>query len=379
MICPPKSPDSARSRRGFEIFLTTTLLVPLVAVHAEPVKQGEAVVRLLNLFASQTDGLAVANAGKLLNQGASPSIALAADPHAPLPSLGGWNSPDTTRSLARQLGEYVAEHSVEFAGGLPNPSSIQEPLRLEAFFEGLYQPTLGVSGSASYFQRDLARLSSLLDDSWLDAAAACGASNIQQLLLTHRGDLRTLLRSYQESKDETSLLVLGETLASYSEAYRQIEPREFHPRTLALLLAGSLGAPNFEPDENLNIIITAAQWTLAHPELIDLLRYLRDPASLSLLEAALLWSKDREKSMKQLASIHWVSPRARARLAMELFQDSALSESEAAHLIRLLPSETLNGWLNLTKSEKFSDRQTKLKEWIATELSSRSDNGKAAR
>jgi len=357
----------------------TALLVPVVAVHAEPVKQGEAVVRLLNLFALRTDALAVANAGKLLSQGASPSVALAADPHAPLSSLGGWNSPDTTRSLARQLGEYVAEHSVEFAGGLPNPSSIQDPLRLEAFFEGLYQPTLGVSGSASYFQRDLARLSSLLDDSWLDAAAACGASNIQQLLLTHRGDLRTLLRFYQESKDETSLLVLGETLASYSEAYRQIEPREFHPRTLALLLAGSLGAPNSEPDENLTIVTTAAQWNLEHPGLMDLLRDLRDPAALSLLEAALLWSKDRETSMKQLASIHWVSPTTRARLGMELFQNSSLSESEAVPLIRLLPSEMLNGWLKLSKSGEISDRQTKLKEWIATELGSRTDNGKAAK
>jgi hypothetical protein len=242
----------------------------------------------------------------------------------------------------------------------------------------LCQPTLGASGSASFFQRYLARLSSLLDDSWLDAAAACGASNIQQLLIAHRGNLLPLLRSYEESNDETSLIVLGETLASYSEAYRQIEPREFKVRTLALLLAGALGAPNSEPTENLSIVTTAAQWTLEHHGLMDVLRDLRDPASLSLLEAFLLWSKDRETSMRMLASIHWVSTMARARLTMELFQDSSLSESEAAPLIRLLPSGMLDACLKLTKSGEISDYQTKLKEWIATELRSRIDKAKAA-
>jgi len=348
-------------------------------LHAEPVEPGDAVIRLLNLFALRNDGLAVANAGKLLSQGASPVEALAADLYAPLPSLSGWNSPETTRSLGRQLGEYVAAHSSEFAGGLPSPLSIQEPLRLEAFFEGLCQPTLGASASASYFQRDLARLSPVLDDSWLDAAVACGASNIQQLLLAHRGNLRPLLRSYEESKDEISLIVLGETLASYSEAYRQIEPREFQLRTLALLLAGSLGAPHSEPDENLMIVTTAAQWTLEHPRLMDVLRDLRDPASLSLLEAVLVWSKDKETSMRMLASIHWVSTMARARLTLELFRDSSLSETDAAPLIRLLPSEMLDGCLKLSKSGEISGYQMKFKEWIATELRSRIDKGKAAR
>jgi hypothetical protein len=355
------------------------LPLPVVAVHAEPVEPGEAVIRLLNLFASRTDALAVANAGKLLNQGASPVQALAAGPHSPLPSLGGWNSPETTRSLARQLGEYVAEHSSEFAGGLPSPSSIQEPLRLEAFFEGLCQPTLGASGSASFFQRDLARLSSLLDDAWLAAAAACGASNIQQLVLAHRGKLAPLLRSHEESQDEISVIVLGETLASYSDAYRQIEPREFQLRTLALLLAGALGAPNSEPVENLIIVTTAAKWTLVHPGLMDVLRDLRDPASLSLLEAVLLWSRDRETSMRMIASIHWVSAMSRARLTMQLFRDSSLSESEAVPLIRLLPYGMLDACLKHSNSRDASGYLTKLEEWISNEFRSRIEKAKAPR
>jgi hypothetical protein len=327
----------------------------------------------------RTDALAVANAGKLLNQGASPVQALAADPHAPLTSPGGWNSPETTRSLARRLGEYVVKHSSEFAGGLPGPSSIQEPLRLEAFFEGMCQPTLGASGSASFFQRDLARLSSLLDDSWLDAAVACGASNIHQLLIVHRGNLPPLLRSYQELNDEISLIVLGETLASYSEAYRQIEPSEFQLRTLALLLAGALGAPHSEPTENLTIVTTAAQWTLEHPGLMDVLRDLRDPASLSLLEAVLLWPKDREASIRMLASIQWVSTMARARLTIQLFQDASLSESEAVPLIRALPSGMLDACLKVLKSGEIPSSKTKFEEWVETELKSRIDHGKVSK
>lgn len=355
------------------------LFVPVAAVRAEPINPGEAVVRLLNLFASRTDALAVANAGKLLNQGASPVVALAADPHTPLAFLGGWNSPETTRSLARQLGEYVVQDSNEFSGVLPSPSSIQDPLRLEAFFEGMCQPTLGASASSAFFQRDLVRLSVLLDDSWLDAAAACGALNIQQLLVAHRGNLTRLLRSYEESNDEISLIILGETLASYSEAYRQIEPREFKVRTLALLLAGALGAPHSEPDENRTIVTTAVDWTLEHRGLIDELRDLRDPASLSLLEAALVWSKDREESLRMLASIHWVSMMARGHLAMVLFLNSSLSESEVVHLIRLLPSEMLGGCLKFPRSKKTSGHKTKLDEWITTELGSRINKGKAPR
>lgn len=357
----------------------TALFGPPVAVGAEPINQGGAVIRLLNLFASRTDALAVANAGKLLNQGASPVVALAADPHAPLSFLGGWNSPETTRSLARRLGEYVVEHSDEFANGLPSPSALQEPLRLNAFFEGMLQPTLAVSGSAEYFQRDLARLSLLLDDSWLGAASACGALNIQHLLFAHRGKLPLLLRSYQESNDEISLTILGETLASYSEAYRQIEPRDFQLRTLALLLAGALGAPQSEPDENLSIVTTAARWTLDHPGLPDALRKLRDPASLSLLETTLLWSKDREKSIRMLATTHWVSTMVRARLAMELFGYSSIPESEAVPLIRLLPSSMLERCLKISKSKNASSHQTELNAWIATELSSRTDKGKVPR
>lgn len=356
----------------------TMLFVPVNALHGEPLNQGEAVVRLLNLFASRTEALAVANAGKLLNQDASPMAALSSNPNGPT-FLGGWNSPETTRSLAKRLGEYVLKHPNEFPGGLPSPSSIQEPLRLEAFFEGMCQPTLGASASAGFFQRDLARLSSLLDDFWLDAAAACGALNIQQLVLVHRENLPLLLQSYQESNDETALIILGETLASYSEAFRQIKPREFQPRTLALLLAGALGAPQSEPDENVAIATTAAQWTLDHPETINVLRDLRDPASLSLLEAILLWSKDREESMRMLTSIRWVSTMARARLAMGLFESSSLSESEAGPPIRSLTSEMLNACLKSSESGEISNYQTKLKEWIATELRSRIDKGKAAR
>jgi hypothetical protein len=359
------------------ILFCTVLLVPVACLHAVPNKQGEALIGLLNLFTSRTDPLAVANAGILLTKGASPLAAFEADPHAPLSSLLRWNSPETTRSLARQLGEYVVEHSNEFASALPDPSPIQEPLRLEAFFEGMCQPTLGASMSAEYSQRDLARLSVLLDDSWLDAAAACGALNIQQLLVAHRGNLTHLLRSYQESNDEVSLIILGETLASYSDAYRQIEPHDFQLRTLALLLSGTLGVPQFDPDENLTIVTIVTKWALVHPRLIDILRNLRDPASLSLMEASLLWAKDREKSIRTLASTHWVSTVTRARFAMELIQTSTLSESEAIPLIRLLPSEILARCLKVPRSGKIIANPKKLNEWIGAELGSRTDKWKS--
>lgn len=60
---------------------------------------------------------------------------------------------------------------------------------------------------------------------------------------------------------------------------------------------------NPDPEEYLSMIETAAGWTNEYPELIVILRQLRDPSSLSLLEAWRLWQKaEREASMKQLIS-----------------------------------------------------------------------------
>jgi len=59
------------------------------------------------------------------------------------------------------------------------------------------------------------------------------------LLLAHRGKLRPLLRTYEESNDEISIILLGETLASYSEAYRQIETGSIDSGEMALVEKGA--------------------------------------------------------------------------------------------------------------------------------------------
>ena len=268
------------------------LLLPMASSGAEQIGQADAVIQLLNLFASRADPLATANAGKLVNNGVSPAEIVAADLHKPMSSLGGWNSPETTRNLAKMLGSYVASHPGQFPEGLPDTGAVTNPLRLGPFFEGLFP----LSPRTSYlFQKDLKNLQPLLDDSWLDAAANHGAIHFHQLLLIHRGQFGKLLLSYQESQNDVALICLGEATANYSDALRKVEPGELSTRTLAHLLAGSLGMENPDPEEYRAMIEIAAGWTTEHPGLIVMLRDLRDPSSLSLLEARLLRSRAHPK------------------------------------------------------------------------------------
>lgn len=154
------------------------------STRAEPIGQGDAVIQLLNLFASRADPLATANAGQLVNDGTSPAEVLTADLNKPIASLGGWNSPDTTRSLAKMLGGYVASHPDQFPKGLPDAGAVTNPLRLGPFFEGLFEL---YPRPFDLFRKDLGKLHPLLDRSWLDAAANNGALHLQQLLLIERG------------------------------------------------------------------------------------------------------------------------------------------------------------------------------------------------
>ena len=262
--------------------LWAMLLMPLASTRAEPVGQGDAVLQLLNLFASRADPLGSANAGKLVNNGISPAEVVATDLHKELDFLGGWNSPETTRSLAKRLGDYVANHSGQFPQGLPDPGAVKNPLRLGPFFEGLFPLSPRTS---DLFQKDLNTLQPLLDDSWLEAAEGCGAIHLQQLLLAHRGRLNELLLTYQQSENDLALICLGETFANYSDALRKIESEKFSTRTLAHLLAGSIGMENPDPEERRMLIEIAAGWTKEHPDLIAMLRDLRDPSSLAPIEA----------------------------------------------------------------------------------------------
>lgn len=262
--------------------LWTILLMPMASTRAEPVGQADAVVQLLNLFASRADPLGSANAGKLVNNGISPAEVVATDLHKPLDFLGGWNSPETTRSLAKRLGDYVANHPGQFPQGLPDVGAVKNPLRLGPFFEGLFP--LGPRTS-ELFQKELTNLQPLLNNSWLEAAAGCGAIHLQQLLLAHRGKLNELLLSYQKLENDPALICLGEALANYSDALRKIEPGKFSTRTLAHLLAGAMGMENPDPKERRMLIDIAAGWTKEHPDLIVMLRDQRDPSSLASLEA----------------------------------------------------------------------------------------------
>ncbi len=346
------------------------LFFSMASTRAEPIGQGDAVIQLLNLFASRADPLATANAGKCVNSGTSPAEVLTADLHKPIAaSLGGWNSPDTTRSLAKMLGGYVASHPDQFPKGLPDAGTVTTPLRLGPFFEGLFEL---YPRPFDLFRKDLGKLQPLLDRSWLDAAANNGALHLQQLLLIDRGQLRELLLSYQESGNDVAIICLGEAISNYSEALPKIDPGEFSTKTLALLLAGSIGMENSDPEEYLAMIETAAGWTNEYPGLIGMLRELRDPSSLSLLEAWRLWQKaEREASMKQLISNPGTGPWMKAKFVMRVFSNASLSESEAISLIRLLPGEVLVACMKLSKVGKPHDNQMRVAGWIASELHSR--------
>jgi hypothetical protein len=261
--------------------LWTILLMPMASTRAEPVGQADAVIQLLNLFASRADPLGSANAGGLVNKGISPAEVVATDLHKSLDFMGGWNSPETTRSLAKRLGNFVANHSAQFPAGLPDPGAVKIPLRLGPFFEGLFP--LGPRTS-ELFQKELTNLQPLLDDSWLEAAAGCGAIHFQQLVLAHRGRIDELLLTYQKSENDLALICLGEALANYSDALRKIEPGKFSTRALAHLLSGAMGMENPDPKERRMLIEIAAGWTKGHPDLIVMLRDLRDPSSLGPLE-----------------------------------------------------------------------------------------------
>lgn len=286
-----------------------------------------------------------------------------------LASSGGWTTPDTLHTLANQLGEYVANHPEQFAEGLPDARAVMNPLQLGSFFNGLFLPS---PRNSAIFQKELGTLSPLLDASWVEAAVSCGSLNLHQLLLVHRGQLRELLLSYQESEDDIALIRLGEAIANYSDALRRIEPGGLSTRTLAYLLAGSLGMENPDPEEYLTMVEIAAGWADVHPGLIVMLRDLRDPSSLSLLEAWRLWQKaEREASIKQLVSNPGTGPRMKAGFVMRVFPNVSLSDPEAISLIRLLPSEVLVACVKLSKVGNPPDRQVRVAGWIASELRSR--------
>ena len=344
------------------------LLLPFEPIPGEEIEQSDAVVQLLNLFAARTDPLATANAGILLSGDRSPAEVVASDLHKPLANLGGWNNPDTTRVLAMQLGRYVERHPDQFENGLPAATHIVDPLRLGPFFEELLllNPRFSVRNSMD----DLAKLKDLLDDSWLKAAADCGSIHFQQLLLTHRGQLDELLLSYEESQDDIALILLGETIANYPDALQSIEPGRYTTRSLAYLLSGSFSVVNSYETYELTEI--AAAWTVQHPDLPVILRDLRDPLSLSLFEAFLLWKKgEREASIKQLVSTLGNGPGINAGFVMKYFPEASLSDQEAASLIRLMPEELLATYQKMSRSKTHQGGEARIAAMIAAEVTSR--------
>lgn len=347
------------------------LFFPITSAGAEQVGQADAVVKLLNMFASRTSPIHLANAGKLLNSGVSPAEALATDLDKPPLFLGGWNSPDTTRSLTKMLGTYVAKNPGQFPSGLPDAGAITAPLRLGPFFEGLFDL---YSRPSNLLRKELDTLHPLLDNSWLEAASNCGSIHLQQLILIHRGQFRELLLSYQATENDIALICLGESVSYYSAALSKIDPGDFSNRTIALLLAGSLGMENPDPEELLALVETAAGWTNKNPELMEKLRDLRDPSSLSLLEAWRLWQKnEREKSLKQLLSNGGTGPWIKAEFVMRLFPIASLSDVEANNLIRLLPGEVLVACMKLSKISKPSDALERITGMIASQHRSRAE------
>lgn len=345
------------------------LVVCLQTIRAEEISQADAVVRLLNLFAAREDPLAIANAGKLLTGGKSPTEIVASDLHKPMTSTGGWSSPETTRTLARNLGDYVEEHPDQFPLGLPDAGTIAAPLQLGPFFEGLHVISTGSSPRNRI--KDLVKLEHLLDDSWLDAAGMCGAIQLQQLLIAHSGKLGELLSSYQESQDDVALIRLGETVANYPEALETITPGTVSARTLSLLLSGSFASVTIY--EVFALAEIAAKWTEAHPDLPVMLKDLRDPTSMWYFEVYLLWNAgDHEAAVKRLVANPGRTPWFNTRFVMRYFPDDAISDPKAASLIRLLPDEVLAGFEKLSRPWNRSDRQVRIAELVAAEIDSRS-------
>jgi hypothetical protein len=349
-------------------FIWGTLLLPLESVWAKELEQADAVVRLLNSFASRTDSLATANAGKLLSGKASPAEVVASELHKPLPSLGGWNNPETIRVLVKELGRYVESHPDQFQSGLPDVGEIADPLQLGPFFDGLldFNPRFSVR----FLKDDLAKVQPLLGEAWLEAAANCGSIQFQQLMLAYRGELGELLLTYEESQDDIALILLGETTGNYPDALQSIDSSKYSTRTLALLLSGSFAIVN--PYETHEVAEIAAAWTVQHPELPVILRELRDPLSLSLFEAFLLWEQgEREASIRQLISTFGNGPGVNVVFVMRYFPEASLSDQEAASLIRMLPEEMLVTYERMSRSKIHQPGQARIASFIAAEKTAR--------
>lgn len=282
-------------------------------------------------------------------------------------------NPKKLHSLG-DVGEYLVNSPEVFAEGLPEINDVRYPRELGPFFEAL----LPRRGNANEIEKRMSALDRLMDDSWLAAAKECGAYELYFRMMAHRGELQSLLLSYEKSGDEIAIIRLGEALANYTPSLSGIVPETLSSRTLALFLSGACGVSN-RSGEDLNALAGVAMvWRESHPDLMAMLEGLRDPFSLRFVLIADEWQRrDFEAALERLAPIQRNEEWPMASFVNSLLLASELSDAEVVEIAKQIPTGILVSCIRqLLDDEIPGDAQAKIAILMMPEFHSRTDREK---
>lgn len=328
---------------------------PTCAAENDPGPQGDAVLPLLELLTTgKPAGAANAAARELLSR-RSPVQALAASTK---PAPAGTADRHPPIAALQSLGDYLARHPAAFAPKLPSLEGFGAPQRLGQLFAGLIPHGLQPTDLSAR----LAALDPLLDDSWVDAAAACGALDFHHLLRAHRGQLHAMLLAYQRSDDGPGILRLGEAIGRHSSTAAGIRPGELTEETLALFLAGGFGMQHQSNREAFTLAKLARDWSLVHPGLRQRLSDLGGGGDgIALLEIIDAWEDGRREQALDLLVSEKPSGKPGdewylASFVHFLFLPAQLPEDELAQLARRLPDGILAIATRIALDDKRGDQ-----------------------
>lgn len=353
------------------LILLALLLLPVRSATGEPKDQAEAVIPLLELLTTNEDSLSLRAAARQLAADRAPSEALADYAKLMIPTTGREDPVALAGYAMKNLGEYIALHPAEFPKGLPDISGFDRQRQLGPLFNTL----LPGSWQADPILQRLDALKPILNESWLAAAARCGAFDFHHLARSHRGELPMMLKAYQESGDEVGLIRLGEALGRYAEPARGIDPDGFTTRTLSLLLAGAFGVQEPTSTGNLALVETALAWSRAHPDLPNGLLEIRGGrSSLCWFEAGELWQRgERSAALALLFSRKHRNAWPVASFVNSLLLRANPSGDEAVALIRNIPTGILSVCAEQLLDNDATDSSVMLALWMIPEFHSRSD------
>lgn len=332
----------------FALLLSRT---PTRAAESDPGPQGDAVLPLLELLtAEKPAGAANAAARELFSRrslvealatSTKPAPTDTAERHPPIAAL-------------QSLGDYLAHHPAAFAPKLPSLEGFGAPQRLGQLFTGLIPHGL----QPIELSARLAALDPLLDDSWVEAAAACGALDFHHLIRAQRGQLHAMLLAYQRSDDGPGILRLGEAIGRHSSPAAGIRPAELTEETLALFLAGGFGMQHGSNAEAFTLAKLARECRVVHPGLRQRLSDLGHSGDgLALLEIINAWEDGRREQALDLL----LSGKSRdewyvASLVHFLLLPAQIPENELALLARRLPDGVLAIATRIALDDKGGDQ-----------------------